>query len=108
MPEKATTPDVVDLTRLAFEAANRRDLDAVISFFASDTVFEGRDGARLSTQNIGVARAAAEALAESRGYGRKSRGAAGQLIDSCRRSDAPRALRNAAATSRVSTSAPSG
>ena len=44
MPEEATTPDLLELTRLAFEAANRRDLDAVIGFFASDTVFEGRDG----------------------------------------------------------------
>jgi ketosteroid isomerase-like protein len=42
MPEEATTADLVELTCLAFEAANRRDLDAVISFFASRTVFEGR------------------------------------------------------------------
>lgn len=42
MPEEATTPDLVGLTRLAFEAANRRDLDAVIDFYASDAVFEGR------------------------------------------------------------------
>ena len=42
MPEEAVTPDLVELTRLAFEAANRRDLDAVISFYASDAVFEGR------------------------------------------------------------------
>ena len=44
MPEEATTPDLLELTRLAFEAANRRDLDAVISFYASDAVFEGRMG----------------------------------------------------------------
>ncbi|HEY4429314.1 MAG TPA: nuclear transport factor 2 family protein [Solirubrobacteraceae bacterium] len=42
MPEKSTAPDLVELVRRAFEAANRRDLDAAISFFASDTVFEGR------------------------------------------------------------------
>src|SRR5215216_6996703 len=42
MPEEATTPDLVEITRRAFEAANRRDLDAVISFYASDAVFEGR------------------------------------------------------------------
>jgi len=42
MPEEATTPDLLELTRLAFEAANRRDLDAVISFYAPDAVFEGR------------------------------------------------------------------
>ena len=44
MPEEATTPDLIELTRLAFEAANRRDLDAVISFYAPDAVFEGRLG----------------------------------------------------------------
>ena len=44
MPEEATTLDLVELVRRAFEAASRRDLDAVICFFASDTVFEGRDG----------------------------------------------------------------
>ena len=44
MSQESTTPDLVELTRLAFEAANRRDLDAVIGFCASDTVFEGRDG----------------------------------------------------------------
>ena len=44
MPEEATTPDLVELTRRAFEAANRRDLDAVIGFYASDAVFEGRMG----------------------------------------------------------------
>ena len=37
-----TTPDLVERVRSAFEAANRRDLDAVISFFAPDSVFEGR------------------------------------------------------------------
>lgn len=42
MPEEAATPDAVELTRVAFEAANRRDLDAVISFYAPDAVFEGR------------------------------------------------------------------
>ena len=42
MPEEATTPDLVERTRLAFEAANRRDLDAVASSFAEDATFEGR------------------------------------------------------------------
>jgi hypothetical protein len=42
MSQESTTPDLVELTRRAFEAANRRDLDAVSSFFASDTVFEAR------------------------------------------------------------------
>jgi ketosteroid isomerase-like protein len=42
MSEESTTPDLVKLTRLAFEAANQRDIDAVMSFFAPDAVFGGR------------------------------------------------------------------
>jgi ketosteroid isomerase-like protein len=36
------TPDVVELTRLIFEAVNQRDIDAIMSFFAPGAVFEGR------------------------------------------------------------------
>ncbi len=43
MPEESTTPDLVELTRLAFEAVNQRDIDAVVSFFAPDAVFAGRE-----------------------------------------------------------------
>lgn len=43
MPEESTTPDTVELTRLAFEAVNRRDIDAVLRFFAPDAVFAGRE-----------------------------------------------------------------
>jgi ketosteroid isomerase-like protein len=63
MPEQPATPDPVERVRRAFEAANRCDLNAVISFFASDTVFEGRAGgliARLSPHDIDYACAAAE------------------------------------------------
>jgi ketosteroid isomerase-like protein len=42
MPEESTTPDVVELTRRAFEAVNQHDVDAVMSFFAPDAVFDGR------------------------------------------------------------------
>jgi uncharacterized protein (TIGR02246 family) len=42
MPEKSTTPDLVELVRRQFEAANRRDLDCVTSGFTPDAVFEGR------------------------------------------------------------------
>jgi ketosteroid isomerase-like protein len=42
MPEESTTPDPVALTRRAFEAVNQRDIDAVMSFFAPDAVFDGR------------------------------------------------------------------
>jgi ketosteroid isomerase-like protein len=42
MPGESTTRDPAELTRLAFEAANQRDIDALISFFAPDAVFQGR------------------------------------------------------------------
>ncbi len=42
MPEESTTPDPVELTRLAFEAVNQGDIDAVMSFFAPDAVLGGR------------------------------------------------------------------
>jgi ketosteroid isomerase-like protein len=42
MSEESTTPDPVELTRLAFEAVNQRDIDAVVRFFAPDGVLDGR------------------------------------------------------------------
>jgi uncharacterized protein (TIGR02246 family) len=42
MSEDSTTPDLVALMGRAFEAANRRDLDAVASSFAEDATFDGR------------------------------------------------------------------
>ena len=42
MAEASTTPDPVELTRLAFEAVNQGDIDAVMSFFAPDAVLDGR------------------------------------------------------------------
>src|SRR3954452_25564332 len=42
MPEESMTPGPVELTRLAFEAVNQRDVDGVMSFFAPDAVFDGR------------------------------------------------------------------
>jgi hypothetical protein len=43
VPEEATTPDLAGLTRLAFDAANQRDIDAVMAFFAPDAVFGRED-----------------------------------------------------------------
>lgn len=40
MPEESTTSDLVELIRDAFEAVNRRDLDAVMGFYAPDAVWE--------------------------------------------------------------------
>ncbi len=42
MPEESTTPDLLELVGRAFEAANRRDLDAAASSFAEDATFDGR------------------------------------------------------------------
>jgi uncharacterized protein (TIGR02246 family) len=44
MPEESTTPDLLELVGRAFEAANRRDLDAVAGSFAEDATFDGRVG----------------------------------------------------------------
>jgi uncharacterized protein (TIGR02246 family) len=41
-PEESTTSDLVELMDRTFEAANRRDLDALITSFAEDAVFGGR------------------------------------------------------------------
>ena len=40
MPEESTTPDLIELTRRMFDAANRRDLGLTQSFYASDAVWE--------------------------------------------------------------------
>ena len=42
MPEESTTPDLMELVRRLDEAANRRDFDAAVSFYAPDAVLEGR------------------------------------------------------------------
>ena len=38
MPKESTTPDLVELVNRVREAVNRRDFDAVESFYASDAV----------------------------------------------------------------------
>jgi ketosteroid isomerase-like protein len=40
MSEESTTPDLVQLVRAYLEAANRRDLDVMMSFYAPDSVWE--------------------------------------------------------------------
>jgi hypothetical protein len=37
---ESTTPDLVELTRRSIEAMNRRDLDAAMSYFAADAVWD--------------------------------------------------------------------
>jgi ketosteroid isomerase-like protein len=43
MPEESTTSDLVELMGRTFEAANRRDLDAVMRFHASDAIWDASD-----------------------------------------------------------------
>jgi ketosteroid isomerase-like protein len=40
MTEESATPDLVELSRQRLEAVNRRDLEAVMSFFAADAVWD--------------------------------------------------------------------
>ena len=44
MSDESTTPDLVALTRRVVESANRRDLDAVMAFYAPDAVMDLSDG----------------------------------------------------------------
>jgi hypothetical protein len=39
MSEESTTPDLVELTRRAYEAGNRLDIDAAIGFYGPDSVW---------------------------------------------------------------------
>ena len=41
MSEESTIPDLAERTRVVFEAVNRRDIDAVMSFFAPDALLAG-------------------------------------------------------------------
>jgi ketosteroid isomerase-like protein len=41
--EESTTPDLVELARRLAEAANRRDIDAILRFFAPDAVSDMSD-----------------------------------------------------------------
>ena len=40
MAEESTTPDLAELARRFFEAANKREFDAIASFYAPDAVLD--------------------------------------------------------------------
>jgi ketosteroid isomerase-like protein len=44
MREESTTPDLLDVSRRATEAANTQDVDALMSFYAPDAVWEAMTG----------------------------------------------------------------
>ena len=58
MPEKSTTPDLVELGRRSIEAANGGDVDAMLSFFTPDAVWDlspvglGTFGGRAAIRNF--------------------------------------------------------
>jgi ketosteroid isomerase-like protein len=56
MPEESTTPDLVELQKRLTEAANRRDLDAMMGFYAPDGVYD------MSPLGMGVFEGRAAAL----------------------------------------------
>ncbi len=68
MPEESTSPDLVDMIRRVFETFSRGDLEASISFFSPDAVWEGID--------VAVGRAQIRAL-----WGDYARSAADLQID---------------------------
>ena len=41
MPQEATSPDLVELTRRLFEAANRQDFDAALEFYVPHALWRG-------------------------------------------------------------------
>ena len=54
MSEESTTPDSAELTRLAFEAVNQRDIEAVMSLFAPDAVLDGRAAGGLYEGRVAI------------------------------------------------------
>jgi ketosteroid isomerase-like protein len=58
MPEESTTADLVELQKRFTEAAHRRDLDAIMAFYAPDAVYD------MSPMGMGVF----EGQAAARGF----------------------------------------
>jgi len=56
MPEESTTPDLVELGSRFLEAANRRDFDAMLSFFAPDAVLGSGDALRMTFEGVAAIR----------------------------------------------------
>jgi len=42
MAKESTTPDLVELVRFTFEAANRRDFDAILDVYAPEAIWLGQ------------------------------------------------------------------
>jgi hypothetical protein len=48
MSEESATPDLVELSQRLIDAGNALDFDAAISFYARDSVLDGRGAIRLA------------------------------------------------------------
>jgi ketosteroid isomerase-like protein len=57
MADESTTPDPVELSRRAFAAASRRDLDALMTFYASDAVVDFSDAGLGTHEGVDAIRA---------------------------------------------------
>jgi ketosteroid isomerase-like protein len=56
MTEESTTPDLVELTRQAWEGVNRHELDRVTSFYAPDAVLDLSDVALGTFEGVAAIR----------------------------------------------------
>jgi ketosteroid isomerase-like protein len=60
MPEESTTPDLVERLRLVFAAASRRDVDTLMTFYASDAVLDFSDQGLGTYEGVDAIRALIE------------------------------------------------
>jgi len=60
MSEESTTPDLVEITRRASQAASRRDLDTLMTFYASDAVLDFSDSGMGTYEGVDAIRALIE------------------------------------------------
>jgi ketosteroid isomerase-like protein len=60
MSEESTTPDLVEITRRASQAASRRDLDTLMTFYASDAVLDFSDSGMGIYEGVDAIRALIE------------------------------------------------
>jgi ketosteroid isomerase-like protein len=60
MPEKSTTPDLVERTRDVLDAASRHDLDAAMGFYAPDAVWDLTDAGLGTIEGVSAIRSFVE------------------------------------------------
>jgi ketosteroid isomerase-like protein len=60
MPDESTNPDLVEITRRASQAASHRDLDTLMTFYASDAVLDFSDSGMGTYEGVDAIRALIE------------------------------------------------